>query len=88
MYTAESISADCVSVSMHAFFKCGMRMGLMLCRKAHRKNRLVTRMNGSKYFPVVALCGCVATGVQIVYNSKIFFISCHFSPGAAFGSAC
>ena len=30
-----------------AFLRCGIRMGLILCKNAHRKNRLVTRANAT-----------------------------------------
>src|SRR5439155_13157199 len=40
---------DCVSVNWQAFFKCGIRIGFMLCRKAQKKNRLVTNIKGTTY---------------------------------------
>jgi hypothetical protein len=43
MYTAVSIKDDCRSDNWQAFFKCGIKMGLMLCKKAHIKNRLVIK---------------------------------------------
>ncbi|GEP93790.1 hypothetical protein CCY01nite_00500 [Chitinophaga cymbidii] len=44
---------DCVSVNRQAFLRCGIRIGLRLCTNAHKKNKLVTRMNGNKYFPAL-----------------------------------
>src|ERR1700722_7628975 len=46
---ANWISDDSVSVRLNAFFRCGMRMSLRLTPMAHKKNRLVTRMNGTRY---------------------------------------
>jgi hypothetical protein len=44
MYEAESINADCVSVSWQAFFKCGIKIGFRFKANPHKKNREVTRM--------------------------------------------
>lgn len=43
------MNEDCVSLSWQAFFKCGIRIGLRLCRNAQKKNRLVTRIKGTRY---------------------------------------
>src|SRR5215831_16937228 len=43
------INDDWKSVSLNAFLKWGIRTSLRLTPIAHRKNRLVTRMNGSQY---------------------------------------
>jgi hypothetical protein len=38
------MKADCVSLNWHAFFKCGIKIGLRFRAKPHRKNKEVIKI--------------------------------------------
>src|SRR5579872_2825306 len=49
-YTATSMKEDCVSLRSQTFLSFGMSIPLILCKKAHRKNKVQTRMKGKIRF--------------------------------------
>lgn len=59
---------DWRSDNWHAFFKWGISIGFRLCRKAHKKNKEVTKMKGNKYFFCMAINGC---GLKLVFYGKV-----------------